>query len=282
MLPKIVSPFAVRLAELALTAVLYIPLHPLERAVNQRWFGLLHPRERPNPPVLFVAAYMASILLVRPVLSCLGIRVRGRSVERLRASNSDREEEVPDELPIRIDRGPGLVGVIRVIFLIGGLAGLVLAVCLLFTWFPPPGPRGDATLFTLGLLEVGVLLLGGAFLARRCKPELLCEVSEKGIRAPEGFWGRETFVSWDDLARCEIIHDDERIWFDHFVLWDRAGRRRFRSSENWLGRIRRSDRDRILRALRSRFLQKEKPGPDLEPALAHRASATVWDRDLDG
>ena len=134
----------------------------------------------------------------------------------------------------------------------------------------------------LGSLGMGFVLMGGAFLARRCKPQLLCEISEKGIRAPDGFFGRQTLVPWGELARCEIIHDDEKAWYDHFVLWDRAGRRRFRSCKTWLGRLRRSDRARIIRALRSRFPEKEKPVPDLEPELAHQASSAVWDRELDG
>jgi hypothetical protein len=280
MLQKSVSPSFVGVASIPLAIVLLIPLMLVERALIQRLD--LRGDQYTGPLCLSIAIFLA-LFLVRKVLSSLGIQVRSRSVERLQAAGRGREGEVADDLPVRIYRGRGLIGLLAFVFLVGGLACLVLVGCLLFTWFPPPRSGDNVVLFTLALLEAGIILIGAAFLARRwCKPELLCEVSEKGIRAPDGFWGRQTFVPWEELARCEIIHDDERIWYDHFVLWDRAGRRRFQSCKTWLGRLRPSDRTRILRALRSRFPQKEKPGPDLEPVLAQQASAAVWDRDLDG
>jgi hypothetical protein len=284
MFARSVSPIVVRLAGLPLACLLYIPLMPVERVFNQlliRLFGL--DRNFGFPFFFFAAYFILSGSLIPKALSCLGIQVRSRSVERLRAAGREREDEVTDELPIRIERGGlRLVGVVRVLLLLGGLAFLVLAVCLMFTWFPPPHAGTDATVPVLGLLGMSVMLLGGAFLTRYSRPELLCEISEKGIRAPDGLWGRQTLVPWEELARCEIIHDDERIWYDHFVLWDWAGRRRFRSCKTWLGQVRRSDRARILRALRSRFAQKEKSDPTAEPALVHQASAAVWDRELDG
>src|SRR5262249_7835070 len=172
--------------------------------------------------------------------------------------------------------------VMLVAYSLGGLLCLVLALCLVFTWFPPPGPRMDARETTVALLGMGFLLMASAFLIGRCKLPLVCEISEKGITAPDGFWHRPTFVPWGELVRCEIIHDDDRVWHDHFVLWDRAGRRRFRSCKGWMGRLRRSDRTRILRALRSRFPQKEEPDRAPEPALVHQALSTLWDRELDG
>jgi hypothetical protein len=280
MLPKSVSPSFIGVASIPLAILLLIPLMLVERALIQRLD--LRGDQYTGPLCLPIAIFLA-LFLVRKVLSSLGIQVRSRSVERLRAAGRGRKDEAADDLPIRIYRGPGLIGLMAFVFLVGGLACLVLAGCLLFTWFPPPRHADNVLVFTLALLEAGIILIGAAFLARRwCKPELLCEVGEKGIRAPDGFLDRQTFVPWEDLARCEIIHDDERIWYDHFELWDRAGRRRFQSCKTWLGRLSPSDRDRILRALRSRFLQKEKVDPKAEPALAHRASAAVWDRELDG
>jgi hypothetical protein len=279
MLPKSVAPRFVFFTSIVVMGLLLITLMPLEWALRQR-LGL-----RPDPyagPYSVPISVIASLFLVPRVLSSLGVRVRGRSVERLQAAGRDREDDSTGELPIRIYHGRLLVGVLPIVLSAGGLACLVLAVCLAFLWFPPPRARDDATVFMIALLGMSVILIGGAFLVRRRKPELLCEISEKGIRAPDGLWGRETFVAWEDLARCEIIRDDERIWYDHFVLWDRAGRRRFRSCKDWLGRIRRSDRDRIIRALGSRFPQKEKAHPKAEPVLAHQTSAAVWDRDLDG
>ena len=208
--------------------------------------------------------------------------MRSRSVEHLQAAENDREDGVSVELPIRIDQGRWLMRVAPAALFLGGLACLVLTLCLAITWFPPPLSRVDPLPVTLGSLGMGFVLMAGAFLARRCKPELLCEISEKGIRAPDGFWGRQTLVPWGDLSRCEIIHDDEKIWHDHFVLWDRAGRRRFQKNKHWMGQLSRSERTRILRALRSRFPRKEKPDRNPEPALVERASSAVWDRELDG
>jgi hypothetical protein len=280
MFPKSVSPRFVGFASIPVAILLLIPLMLVEKALIR---SLDLRGDQYTGPLCLSIAIVLALFFVRKGLSSLGIQVRSRSVERLQAAGRGREDGVADELPIRIHRGPGLIGLATFVFLIGGLACLVLTGCLLFTWFPPPRSGDDVLLFTLALLEAGIILIGAAFLARRwCKPELLCEISEKGIRAPDGLWGRPTFVPWEELVRCEIIHDDERIWYDHFVLWDRAARRRFRSCKTWLGRLRPSDRTRILRALRSRFLQKEKPGPAQGPALAHQASSAVWDRDLDG
>ncbi len=279
MLPKSVSPRSVGVASIPLAILLFIPLIVVERGLIQR-LGLRG--DQYTGPLCLPISIFVSLFLVRKVLSSLGIQVRSRSVERLYAAGRDRGDEVTDDLPIRIYRGQWLIRVVPATLFFGGLACLAFAFCLVITWFPPPRAGDDALVLTLGSLELGMILMGGAFVARRCKPELLCEISEKGIRAPDGFWGRQTLVPWEKLTRCEIIHDDERVWYDHFVLWDRAGRRRFRSCKNWLGRLTPSERTRILRALRSRFLQKEKPGRDLEPALAHQASSAIWDRDLDG
>lgn len=284
MLPRSVSVNVVRLAALPLAILLYMPLLPVDKVLNQHLNRLLGLDEKSGLPYLCFAAYLLLGNFVLPrALSALGIQVRGRSVERLQPSRRDREGEVNTDLPIRIYRGQRLGRVMPNALFGGGLACLVLAGCIVFTWFPPPpGARNDPLVFTAGLLGIAFILLAGAFLTRHCKPDLLCEISEKGIRAPDGLLGRETLVPWEELARCEIIHDDERIWHDHFLLWDRAGRRRFRSSKNWLGLVSRSDRDRILGALRSRFPRKDKGNPGAEPALVHQASAAVWDRDLDG
>jgi hypothetical protein len=243
------------------------------------WGGL---REDRGDLVLAGPVPLLSLLLVPQALSSLGIRMRGRSVGRSHSAGRRLEVPMIDDLPIRIYRGPWLMRVMAVASFLGGLVCLVLASCLVFTWFPPPGPKMDALVLTLFLFEGGFILMGAAFLARRCKPDLLCEISEKGILAPDGFWGRRAFVPWGELSRCEIIHDDENELVDDFVLWDRAGRHRFKPFKNWWGRLRRSDRNRILRALRSRFPQKERSDRAPESALAHQASSTLWDRELDG
>jgi hypothetical protein len=279
MLPKSVSPRFVGFASIPVAILLFIPLMLGERALILR-LGLRE--DQYTGPLCLPISIFVSLFLVRKVLSSLRIQVRSRTVERLRAAGRDREREVANDLPIRIHQDRWLIRVVPAALFFGGLVCLAFASCLAITWFPPPRAKDDALVLTLGSLELGILLLGGAFFARRCRPELLCEISEKGILAPDGFLGRRTFVPWGELSRCEIIHDDERIWYDHFVLWDRAGRRRFRACKTWLGLLRRSDRARILGALRSRFPRTEKPARAPEPVWAHQASSTLWDRELDG
>ncbi len=209
-------------------------------------------------------------------------QVRSRSVERLRVADCDREGVVTQDPPIRVYRGESLRCWMPVFLYLGGLACFVLAVCIGLAWFSPPRLQGDSLALTLFLFEGSFILMGAAFLVGRRKRDLLCEIGEKGILAPGGVWGRRTFVPWGDLTRCEIVHEDEKVWCDHFVLWDRAGNRRFRSCERWLYWLSRSDRARILRALRSRFPRKDELDPNAEPVLAGQASSAVWDRELDG
>lgn len=150
-------------------------------------------------------------------------------------------------------------------------AGFVL---ILMPLFIPPPVRDTTPACLLGLL---FLLIG--FLITRCKPSTLCEIDDKGIFAPAGFWSTPRFVPWPELARCEIIRDDERMG-DYFVLWDKNGRCRFQA-RTWIGRVSSSDRARIFRELRSRFPKKAnfvvKPGP----VPVRPATAALWDRELD-
>ena len=113
----------------------------------------------------------------------------------------------------------------------------------------------------------------------RCEPTPICEITEEGILAPAGFWGRLRLMPWKELTRCEMIHDDENA-HDHFVLWDREGRCRLKAS-SWFGSVSSADRTRILRVLRSRFPEKAKGDGNAEPALLQAASSAVWDRELD-
>ncbi len=109
----------------------------------------------------------------------------------------------------------------------------------------------------------------------------LCEINDKGIRAPSGTWRLSKLVSWQELVRLEIIHNEEFGICDYFVLYDRAGRRRI-DARSWMGEVRSADRTRIFRALRARFPGKAKTDSSTEPALVSSGSAAVWDRELDG
>ncbi len=206
----------------------------------------------------------------------LGIQVRSRSVERFQAVEHIDEAEGAVKLPIRIIRGERAI---RVLSAASYLAG---AVCFVLAWFLPTAAWETPWMKSGAMLGLATFLLILGFLIARGKPDVICELTEEGIRAPDGrFWVRQTFVPWGDLVRCEIIRDDE-TWCDHFLLWDRNGRQRFKRSRGWMGRVRRSERTRIFRALRARFPLKAKPDKGSEPAMAGMASAAVWDRDLDG
>jgi hypothetical protein len=268
MLPKSVSPRFVPLAAAILAASIPLAYVPI---------NLIHHSETASFQLRFWLIYFLLLFFVVPkALSYLGIRIRTRSVERFQAVEHDGGSEEAVELPIRIVRGQRLIRVPSVAFYLGGL------VCLVLAWFPLLAELKDPWVMTLVMLGFAVILMGLGFLAGRAKPDLLCEVSDEGIRAPDGFWGRLTFVPWGELTRCEIIHDDERVWHDYFRLWDRTGRRRFKRSKRWVGLLRRGERERIFRVLRARFPRKAKPDQGPEPAMAGVASAAVWDRELDG
>ena len=273
MVPKSVSPGFVRLVAAILACLLCIPfirLHdgPIKLFVFSENQPLLIP---------YVLIYLLSTAFVVPkALACLGIRVRGRSVERLQAADGDDEYAGAVDLPIRIIRGEGLIRVFSVASYFAGL------VCLLLAWIVPAGAAPwDPWTKTITLLSFAVFLLILGFLSSYAQPVFICEVSEKGILAPEGFWGRQTFVPWGDLVRCEIIRDDGS-WPDHFVVWDRRGRRRCKRNKHWMGQLRRSERTQVFRALMSRFPQRAKPGQEPALALAGVKSSAVWDRELDG
>jgi hypothetical protein len=269
MLPKSVSPRFVPLAAAILAAIpcvlfAYVPIN------------LIHLGENPSFQLRFWLIYILSLFFVVPkVLSCLGIRIRSRSVERFQAEDRDDGHAGSVELPIRIVRGQRLISMVSAAFYLAGL------VFLLAAWFLLPRGHRDAWMNTVAMLSLAAFLMIVGFLVRRARPVVICEVNEKGIRAPDGFWGRQTWVPWADVTRCEIIRDDG-TWCDHFLLWDREGRRRFKSSRDWMGRVRRSERTRIFRALRARFPLKAKPDGGAEPAMAGVTSSAVWDREFDG
>lgn len=270
MLPRSISPKVVPFLTIPLALLLYIPLEPVEDAL----FRALHIPGKHHPPVVLLAIFIFLVAVVVPrLLGQIGIHVRSRSVERLESADRDDESIGPIELPIRIVRGKRLMKVLSAVFSIAGLA------CLMLAWFLPSAAWETPWMKTVAMLSLATFLLILGFLFGRAEPVFVCEITRKGILAPDGFWGRHTFVRWDDLVRCEIIRDDTR-WPDHFVAWDRKGRRRFRRSKYWLGQVKRSDRTRIFRALRARFPQKEKRDDTAVPKLV--AASAVWDRELDG
>jgi hypothetical protein len=273
MLPKSVSPKVVPFLAMPVFFLLLIPLFPLQRAL----LNFLDVREDGAGGNLFLLALFPSVYLARKGLAFLGIQVRSRSVERFQAVERDDEAEGAVELPIRVIRGEREI---RVLSAASYLAG---AVCFVLAWFLPAAAWETHWMKTVAMLGLSTFLLILGFLIARGKPDFICELTEEGISAPDGrFWVRQTFVPWGDLVRCEIIRDDETWWCDHFLLWDRGGRQRFKRSREWMGRVRRSERTRIFRALRARFPLKAKPDKGSKPAMAGVASTAVWDRDLDG
>ncbi len=258
-LPKMVSPAFFGFAIVAASIFLYASLH-----------GIVGPFANKYPVIEIITIWCVVLLsqyLVYMAFSVLGIQMRTRSVERLQG-NDHEDGDVAFDLPIRILQGRWLILFMSVFIF---FAGFVLILMPLFI----PLPIRDTTPACL----LGLLFLLIGFLITRCKPSKLCEIDDKGILAPAGFWSTPRFVPWQEVARCEIIHDDERMG-DYFVLWDKKGRRRFQS-RTWIGRVRSSDRARIFRALRSRFPERAKFVGKPEPALVRSATTALWDRELD-
>ena len=252
--------FLVAMASVFLSIALEIALHQ----------SLNPPLHRRLPVFVLVTLWLSLGLLVPAVLSFLGFRRRSRSVERLRAADPGKGGEGAVVPPVCIRHGKLLLLTVAAIW--GGV-GLFL---LIISW---PPPRGSFT--NAGVVVGAVCLIVGPVLALVPAPRL-CEINEAGIRAPEGSFQLTTFVPWEEITDCEIVHDDNGCWCDYFVLRDRSRRRRFRQSAAWLGHLWESDRARVFRALRSRFPLKEKSERACEPALTHQASSVVWDRELDG
>jgi hypothetical protein len=199
----------------------------------------------------------------------LGFRVSRRSVERFRAADP-RKRGGRTVLPtVHIRHGKSLFLTVAAIW--GGVG-----VFLLTTSWPPRD-----SFMNYGVVVGGVCLIVGLILALVPAPTL-CEINEAGIRAPEGSFRLTTFVPWEEVTECEIVHDDPGCWSDYFVLRDRSGRRRFLYSAAWLGHLWESDRARIFRALRAHFPRPARPDPGEKPVTARRAASPVWDRELDG
>jgi hypothetical protein len=271
MLPKSVSPRFVLFAPIPLgippliTILMVMPLS-FVRAVtklfnldNGLFFG-----------IICGAVYLLSYFLVRVSLWSLGIPVRRQSVERFQAAHREDEDAAVD-LPIQIRHSQRLIWVTSaLVFLIG------------FVVFQMPFCFPQAVQDTAPSVIFGTVFMMIGLMLTRWKPAAICEITEKGIRAPAGFWDRLRFVPWEELVRCEIIHDDVYGNCDHFQLWDRAGRCRIDAS-SWIGKASGVDRARILRALRLRFPAKAKAESHAEPpALLPSASSALWDRQLDG
>lgn len=267
MFPRNVSPRTVFLLALPLAFVLYLPLMPLEDALIRQLDFL----PRPRPAVLLLLLVLLSHYFLVPVaLLALGIQVRGRSVERLRAVDRGKGGEASIDLPICIRYSRWLI------WYLSASACFVGVLFLAFASSPPPDR------LTVPARVLGVSLLIAGLILTVVRGPTLCEINEEGIRAPEGSFRLTTFVPWKEFTDCEIIHDDRSGSCDYFVLRDRSGRRRFRESGAWMGQMRSADRARVLRALRFRFPQKAKSDRAPEPSIAGPSASGVWDRELDG
>jgi hypothetical protein len=265
MLPKSVAPRFVWFATFPLSLLLWVVLSPwldaLAKFLALRIEGLF------NLGFVFLSHY-----LIRRALGYLGIPVRSRSVERFQESDRD-EEEVAEDLPIHIRTIQWPIWVVSPLLILAGFVVLLIPL-----WIPHP-VHDSATLAVI----MGPALIIAGLLATRARRRTICELNDKGIRVPDGFWGRLRFTPWQELDRFEIIHDDENsLLSDDYVLWDKAGRRRFQAFIQRLLWMKRSDRARIVRALRARFPEKGKADSPAEPVLTASALSAVWDRELDG
>jgi hypothetical protein len=234
---RTVSPRIVCFLAIPLALFLYLPLLRLEDALVRRLDFL--------PLLLYLVSYY---FLVPGALWCLGIRMRGRSVERLRAADRGKGGHAAIDLPLRIRQSQWLMWY---------LSAMVCFVGLIFLYLEVPPPP-DRLRFPAQMLGASLLIVG--LLLTLVRSPVVCEINEKGIRAPERSFFK-TFMPWAETTHCEIVHDDRNFMCDYFVLTDRSGRRRFRESGAWLGQVGASDREMILRALRFRFRRQEKAGP---------------------
>ncbi len=226
-------------------------------------------------PIWVVCLLLAQHLLVPLGLRCFGIRVRRWSVERFQPGDRGGVKTSTGAPPVRITRYKGLLRVVGAMLLLVGLLGLAPARII------APGHSMDPWTKTFGDFGISMVLAAAGVLLLRCPPLLLCEINDRGIRAPHDVVGWITFIPWSEVSRCEIIRDD-RSWWDHFIVWDQADLPLFRQSRTWMREIPRSDRERLFTALRSRLPRTDKPLSVDDPAMAGAAASPVWDRELDG
>ncbi len=221
-----------------------------------------------------VFSWLVSLLLIVVGLRFFGTRSRNRPIERLNPMRRDDEDQsaitLPVRLPIRIRRRQPT----RALFLAVPIIGAVLLI--LYICFPPPD--ADRAPAYLGLF----IMVAAVVLALKCEPATVCDIAVNGISAPAGLLSRKTFVSWEEVASCEIIHADENRVNDYFVLWDRQRRCRLNAS-SWLSTVTPTERASIYQALRSQFPGKIKGDTTRSRAIAQRySSSRLWDEQLDG
>ena len=183
-------------------------------------------------------AFFAALIVIG--LRYFGPRSRNRPVERLKAMRRDDEERtaitLPVRLPIRIQRRQPT----RVLFLAIPMIGAVL--CLLYVAFPPPDASTTPGWIGLFFNVVGIII------AVKLEPATICDITVNGINAPAGFLSKKTFVPWEEIASCEIVHADENRVNDYFVLRDRQGQSRL-NANTWLSTVTPHERALIYQAL---------------------------------
>ncbi len=267
--PRSVSPGFADLVSVPVSFVLLLPIALIDKSLFDH-----------NPiggsfGFFWVAAWLSARVLVPVGLACFGIRVRSRSVERLRASDRRVVRPPAGAIPVRITRNMVLFRAVGAALMFVGLIGLLLAMVM-----APSHPIEPWTK-TILVFSVSTLVTAVGVFLLRCRPFLLCEINDRGIRAPDDILGRLTFIPWSEITGCEIIRDD-RLWWDHFIVWDRADVPVFKQSAIWMRSVSRSDQERLFAALRSRLAWKHRPLPSADPAMVGAAAPSLWDRELDG
>ena len=250
----------------------FFPINLLE---TPRIAGHLSAGEYGYLLVRVISVVLVSFLLARTSLYLLGFPIRSRSVEPLKpAADGDPDGSLID-LPLRITYSNSYRRQ-----MIGG-AIVFIVMCPWLFWYPLP--RLDEKVRLLRpIAAVFCGLIGIAAIVRFLSLKIVCEMTVDGINAPDDYGSSgNTFVPWDHLVACEFIYDELGAMCDHFVLRDRAGRPRFRSSGTWLTCVSPADRTRIVRALRSRFPQKANVDSGAAPVLVASGSPALWDRELD-
>jgi hypothetical protein len=268
--PRSVSPPIVYVLSIPVFLLLLVPIALAEL----RLFG--HDLGGVALPGISVVCWLSAQLFLVPLgLRCFGIRVRSQSVERLQPDDRGGVKTSTGAPPVRITRHKMSLRVGGATLLVVGLLGLMPAKVF------ESGHSMNPWTKTFGDFRVSMLLAAAGVLLLRFQPYLLCEINDRGIRAPHDIAGWITFIPWSQVSRCEIIRDD-RSWWDHFIVWDQVELPLFKQSRIWMREIPRSDRERLFAALRSRLPGKDKPLHAADPAMAGTSASPVWDRELDG
>lgn len=207
---------------------------------------------------------------------------RSKQIEHLTRLTQTGHDPFVADLPIRIGYRSGLCKMQYAAVPVRVLAWCMIpgtVLCAISFAFAAPlsGLHGIPPLIGLALLCLGCQI------AINLDTNSICEITSRGMSAPTGLLAlRTTFVPWEEVTECEVIHDNENAIQPYFLLRDRAGSLQFKSSYTWLYAVKPADRERIHEVLKSRFPRHQSGKSHGRSVPESVSSSEVWDRQLDG